>query len=200
MPAPPSATNATAEPSPPSTQLRSVMKKMLNPQETEELYQLYLRAFGPVAQVAAARHVLSRAEFTEEMTDARLEKYLVLGEQDHPLGMATLTQHLESVLWVSPEYYARRYPAEWAAGTIFYMGFVLIDPRHHRNGAFTTMVQPMLDRVEEVHGVVCWDVCDYNIDVIGLNEAMAKVVRSRTGTTLDHIDTQRYYAMEFPKP
>ena len=59
--------------------------------------------------------------------------------------MITLTRHLESVPWISPDYFAARYPEQWARNAIYYMGFVLAHPRNRERPFLDTIVADALE-------------------------------------------------------
>ena len=66
--------------------------------------------------------MLTRTEFFTQMSDAGGQVH-GLGADGQPIGMITLTRHLESVPWISPEYFAARYPDQWARNAVYYLGF-----------------------------------------------------------------------------
>jgi len=45
-----------------------------------------------------------------------------------PIALATMTSHLETVPWISPEYFSVRYPEHAAQRAIYYLGFTLVHP------------------------------------------------------------------------
>ena len=97
---------------------------------------LYRPAFEPLKVRSAARQVLTRGEFLEQMRDERVDKYVAWENGSEPIGMITLTRHLESVPWISPDYFAARYPEHWARNAIYYIGFILAHPRNRRPGSW----------------------------------------------------------------
>ena len=76
---------------------------------------------------------LRRDEFMAVMVDPRIEKILIEDEDTGELiAMCTLTNQLETVDWVSPEYFAHHYPDHWERGAVFYLGFSLVASRRRR--------------------------------------------------------------------
>src|SRR3954464_14051950 len=94
-------------------------------------WKLYIETFGELATKAVARQVLHEDEFMAEMLDPRGEKY-VTWEDGQAVAMCTLTNHLETVPWISPEYFAYHYPEHTARNAVYYLGFILVAPGHRR--------------------------------------------------------------------
>lgn len=158
-------------------------------------YQLYVTAFDPLRTRAAARHMLTVEEFAEEMTDERIEKYVVRDEAGTPVAMTTVTADLTAVAWISPEYYAARYPDHAARAAVFYLGYTLVHPEHANQGIFTLMTDRLAERFTAARGVCVFDVCAYN-DARTVGRFVATL--SRTGEArVDALDVQTYYAASF---
>lgn len=180
--------------------VRVERRSVLDEQLTAALYPTYEAAFGPLRAKAAARHVLTEAEFAEEMLDPRVDKYLALNEDDEVLGLSTFTGDLSAVPWVSPEYYAARFPEETARGALYYLGFTLVEPRHHRSGIFESMVGTIVERLRSERAVCVWDMCAFNRDVLGLERGIVAILESSGGARMSTLDTQTYVAAEFDLP
>ena len=162
--------------------------------DLDVLHPLYLNAMAPLVTRAAARHVLSRAEFDEEMGDARILKLLVRDDEGVPCGLTTLTQDLEAVPWVSPSYFAARFPDAVARGALFYLGYTFVDPARRRSHALLLMASEVKHRLETTHGVVAFDVCAYN-DEHGVGRWTGWLFG--THSTVTALDTQTYSVADF---
>jgi hypothetical protein len=161
----------------------------------ELFHRLYVDAFTPVQTRAAARHMLSAAEFGEEMADRRIDKYVAWNDAGEPVAMTTLTADLGAVPWVSPEFYAFRYPAETARGALFYMGYSLVDRGRADATTFPAMMQLLVNRIAEAKGVCVFDVCTYNGDR-SIGRMWDRVISRGVGE-IEKLDTQTYYAASF---
>lgn len=159
------------------------------------LRALYERSFAPLRRLAAARHVLTEEEFAEEMDHPAISKYVALADGE-PVGLTTITNDLSTVTWVSPDFYAHRWPEHAATGRIYYLGFTLADPAWQRRGVFEAMINPMAERMNAEDAVVVWDVCSFNVEQAGLADTIARIL-SGYSTPPEVIDTQRYYASDF---
>ena len=62
--------------------MQSTMMPVLPHETIEDLYPRYAGAWEVLLVEAAARHVLSLEEFREEMRDDRLEKHVVIDDDD----------------------------------------------------------------------------------------------------------------------
>ncbi|MEZ5090899.1 MAG: hypothetical protein R2719_15045 [Micropruina sp.] len=91
------------------------------------LWPVYEESFGPLRVLAAARHVLTQDEFAEELDDPRIWKYIALDREGRPAGLATLADDLSALPWISPEYYAHKYPEETSRRAAFYNGLTSSD-------------------------------------------------------------------------
>jgi hypothetical protein len=158
-------------------------------------YELYAAAFGPVQTRAAARHLLSAEEFAAEMADKRIDKYVAWNDAGEPVALTTLTADLSAVPWISPQFYAFRYPQETARGALFYLGYALVDRSRADERTYPAMTQRIVERVGAVRGVCVFDVCAYN-DSRSVGRLWAKTA-SRGVAEIEAVDTQTYYAASF---
>jgi hypothetical protein len=161
----------------------------------EMFYGLYAKAFGPMQARAAARHMLTGEEFAEEMADKRVEKYVATDADGEPMALMTFTGDLTAVPWISPEFYAARYPEESARGAVFYMGYTLVDRKRATPELFTDLIQMLVDRLTPVQGVCVFDVCSYN-DSRSVGR-MADRLQSTGAADVEVLDVQTYYAASF---
>lgn len=163
---------------------------------TGEFWALYEAAFAPLATRAAARQLLTRDEFIEEMADARVVKYVAYDDADEAVGLMTLTSDLATVPWVSPQYYAARYPEHAARDAIFYMGFTLVKPIRARNAAWVAMSDTAMAEIVKHDAVVVYDICKFNVDRLRFDKAIERVM-APYGWFAEKIDVQSYYAAVF---
>jgi len=169
----------------------------LSTQQVLSLYDLYLAAFAPLMTKAAARQVLNLSEFEAEMTDPRVVKCVAWAPDGQPIGLTTVTNDLESVPWISPEFYAARFPEHAARGAIYYLGFTLVHPKYRRSSVLANMMSAMLAPVVANRGVVGYDICEHNNTVLRFSTNIERLFRSLSDIATSTVDTQTYYAMEF---
>jgi ribosomal protein S18 acetylase RimI-like enzyme len=180
-----------------------VMHEVIDGDLVDPLYELYERAFDPLRWAAAAPHTMSREHFAQLLADKRVVKHVVFDTQrdNRPCGIATLTNDLSSYEYVSPEYFAHRWPEEFAQGRVWYVAFLAVDPDYQGTGTVAHLVGSICQVVSETGGVVGLDVCGYNEQAIRLPAALLRLGRTFSpGVTHQRVDTQSYWAYEFPTP
>lgn len=163
----------------------------------QTFWALYLATFGDLATKAVARQVLHEEEFMAEMVDERVQKYLAWDEQGAPVAMATLTTHLETVPWISPQYFAHHYPEHAARGALYYLGFILVRHDRRRARVFSDMITQIVDVLVADKAVCAWDICGYNNEVVGLEAGIESLLHQVSEVSVDPIDTQTYYRASF---
>lgn len=158
------------------------------------LYPLYLSAMAPLVSRAAARHVLSRVEFDEEMADKRILKLVVRDHEDVPVGLTTLTHDLEAVPWVNPSYFSTRFPDAVNRDAMYYLGYTVVDPARRRSKALVLMAIEVNRRLADARGVIAYDICAFN-DSHGVGRLTRKIFER--AHEISRVDTQSYYAADY---
>jgi GNAT superfamily N-acetyltransferase len=165
----------------------------------EQFYDLYVIAFRPLQTNAAARHMLSLDEFTEEMTDPRIDKYIAWDDNGEAIALTTLTTDLAAVAWISPHYFVAKYPEHAARGALYYLGYTLVHPENEGRGVFARIAARIVRRLTEERAVCAFDVCGYNDGVHQIGQSIANLSRS-LDMKMDTVDVQTYYAAAFNGP
>jgi hypothetical protein len=163
----------------------------------EEFYALYTVAFHPLKTRSVARQVLSWREFYEQMRDERVVKYVARGATGEALGLTTLTNQLDSVPWISPEYFAERYPEQWARGAVYYLGFTLAHPSQRHLRFIETIIMVGIRSLVPERAVVAFDVCAFNNQALHFTERVASALLPIPSAQLDLVDTQFYSTITF---
>lgn len=167
----------------------------------EGCWRVYTAAFEELRTRAVQRHVMTREEFDGVLADKRVIKYVTLdpARRGRMCAVAGVTNELEAMPLISPEYFARRWPEHYAAGRIWYVGFVAVDPDYHGTGVFVRLVEEMYERVAATGGVAALDICRHNDEVYRLPSAVARLTHSLDpGVECHRLDEQTYWAYEFP--
>jgi hypothetical protein len=159
-------------------------------------WELYLAAFGPLRTRAAARQVLNEDEFFAEMVDPRVWKYVVYDVTGQPVGLTTLTKHLETVPWISPEYYEARYPQHFARQAVFYLGFTLVAKGARHLSSFATMLEAVAQRVIADRGVCGYDICAFNNEAMRFDENIEAMLNRAANIPIERLDSQTYYVAD----
>ena len=164
----------------------------VDPRVTTDLYALFETAFAHLEQLAAARHLLHEEEFRNEIEDRRILKYIAWGPDGAPIGLCTVTSDLGAVPWVSPGFYAHRFPEHHARGAIQYVGVMMVHPSARGAGAFREIARQIAAAAAEVGAVLAWDLCESNQSA-GLHRLFSSMLRSMTDATVAEVDRQVYF-------
>jgi GNAT superfamily N-acetyltransferase len=164
----------------------------------EQAWKLYLEAFDPLRHTAVQRHVMYDGEFDAVMADPRVDKYLIYDEDGTLQGLGTITNQMESMPLVSPDYFAARWPERLAEGRVFYIGFVAVHPNAHGSGIFAELVQAMTSVVAACDGVAVLDVCRHNHKKLHLPR-MISILASTWAPHVEMVDldAQTYIGYDF---
>lgn len=165
-------------------------------------WQLYNEAFEELRTSAVQRHVMSRAEFDEVAGDERILKYLAVDTEqgDRLCALSTLTNQLDAIPLISVEYFQQRWPAQFKAGQIWYIGFLGVHPDHRGSGTFEQLIEAMYAERGPGPVVVAFDVSRRN-ERYGFPRAIRDVLERHTGPMAVHrLDEQTYWAFEAPEP
>ncbi len=162
--------------------------------DLEVLHPLYLRAMAPLLTRAAARHVLTRTEFDQEMADQRITKVVVRDDDGRPCGLTTLTRDLTAVPWINPSYYWSRFPDAVSRGALCYLGYIFVDPERRRSRALLMMASEIRQRLESERCVIGFDTCAYN-DEHGIGRWASWLFGPRS--TVSGLDSQGYSVADF---
>ena len=176
---------------------RFTREYVVEPELTLVFYELYEAAFGPLRVRSVARQVLSEEEFADQMVNGSVAKYVAWDAQGNPVGMCALTQHLDTVPWISPEYFAARYPEQWARGAIWYFSFILAHPSLRHSRFIDQMIAVGVDEMVEQGAICAYDMCAFNDEGLGLGRRLAESFGRAAGAPVTRTDTQNYYEVDF---
>jgi GNAT superfamily N-acetyltransferase len=157
------------------------------------LWPRYERGFAELRTKAAARMVMHCHEFEQQMRDPRILKYVARHHGD-PVGLATLATDLRAVDWISPEFYAARFPERYAEGRIYYLGWLTIDPAHRQRGLRNALLRYGVERVVTDGAMVVYDTCRYNEDAVRFTETLNAYFGAHGLGQVRPVDEQLYYA------
>jgi hypothetical protein len=175
--------------------MRITTETTIAPGTASSFYHLYLAAFEPLRTRAAARQVLTRKEFFADMVDPRVEKHVGWDAYGTPIALTTLTRHLETVPWISPEFFAERFPDHTARGTLYYLGFTLVHPCSRSALVFAEILGSIVNRLR-LEGAACaYDICAYNNESIRFASHLERLLRRSLGVAVSPVDTQTYYCV-----
>lgn len=178
--------------------MRITVEPVIDPDTIATFYALYATAFDPMRVRAAARHLLTEAEFTAEMLDDRIEKHVARADGGDPLALTTLTRDLSTVTWISPDFYAVRYPEHAARGALYYLGYTLVHPGEAGHGVVRAMLDRIVRRLVRERAVCVFDVSAYN-DGRAVGRFVGALPR-RYNAHVEAVDVQTYFGVTFDRP
>jgi hypothetical protein len=176
---------------------RITVEKEVDADTAARFWTLYQQTFGDLATRAVARQLLHEHEFMAEMLDHRVDKYLAWDEAGTAVGMCTFTNHLETVPWISPDYFRHHYPEHAARGALYYLGFILVSHDRRRTRLFSEMITEVVQVLIADRAVCGYDVCKFNNEVIHLGDAIETLLHRIADVEVEVVDTQTYYRALF---
>ncbi|MFC9894134.1 hypothetical protein ACFVMC_10615 [Nocardia sp. NPDC127579] len=179
------------------SELHVTIDTEIPPDQIDQFHKLYEEAFGPMRVRAVARQVLHPEEFQATMVDPRVQKHVARTETGEPVGLTTLTRHLDTVPWISPDYFAAQYPEHAARNAIYYAGFTLVAPSARQGAAFHAMIKSAVQVLVADRGVVGWDICSYNNTHRSLFARTVEQLDRQANVEVAVRDSQTYYAALF---
>lgn len=166
--------------------------------DAERFYDLYTDAFRDLRTRAVARQVLHRHEFLDQMADPRVLKFIAWSSDGRRAGLSTLTRDLVTVPWISPEYFAARFPEHTARNAVYYWGFSVTCPRNHGDRLFLAMLTEIGHVVANADGVCGYDMCAVNTEALQYDGDVRSISPRLADVSLDVLDTQTYYCATLP--
>lgn len=164
-----------------------------------EHWALYEDAFQGLRSQAVQRHLMFDTEFKELMLDGRVTKYVVRDEaQDRPVALATLTNDLDAVPLISPEYFAHKYPELYAQQQIWYVGFVAVAPEYQGSPAMGQLIERLCHDVNAAGGMFVLDICEHKSRRLLAAGIERMAGQHLPGLQRTRLDAQVFWGYEFP--
>lgn len=164
---------------------------------TGEAYHMYRGAFTEIAKRAVQCHLMKESEFYEIAEDPRITKYVArLG--DEIVGLSLLTNNLHAWPLISAPYFETHFPDHYAAGSVWYVGFVAVKPQGRAHQLFPRMIAAMYEPVIASGGIAVMDFCGVNVDDLNLPRATSLILKRINPLAGGHmLDRQEFWAWDF---
>jgi len=160
-----------------------------------EFLALYRAAFAPLDVLAAARQSLHDDEFLRAMQEPRMLKF-VGWDGDRPAGMGFLALDLHLVPWISPAFYATRFPDHHQRSAIYYIGVVLVHPDDQGGPWYQALAEAMALKAWVDQAMVVFDCCAYNVEQFPLPATLQAIgLGLFEELEMTELDYQRYYSL-----
>lgn len=176
---------------------RFTCQPQIDEEYIQQFFDLYEIAFAPLVTLSAARQVLTHEEFQGQMQDPSVDKYIAWDDASEPIGLITLTNNLLAIPWISPQFFAARYPEQWARNAFYYLGFALAHPSMRHQRFVETMIAVGMEKLQAERAVMAYDVCAFNNQALRFADRIDKVIGNNPAIRLEVVDSEVYYAVEF---
>lgn len=169
----------------------------LNEDDYRDAWQLYTGSFAGLDGQAIQAHLMPEEAFSDIRDDKAIEKHMVRDDDGRMIGLSVLTNRLESWPLVSAAALRNRYPAEAAAGRIWYVGFVCVEQSARGMGAFPALLESMTDGRRD-DGIFIMDYCQERIQQ-GIVRSVQLILTRINGTepAASRLDSQEFWAVDF---
>ena len=165
----------------------------------EELWQAYRTNFEPLAELAVLQHFYSRDEVFAELLNPRIVK-IVGWQNDHPVGLAMVTNSLEDVPQISPAYLRSKYPEHAARNTIYVGILVMVAPGMRGLTLLGRLTTEMWQVPALVGGVIVFDICEFNRELFGAEKLIQRLADNFPRSLTQVLDRQTWYVADLPEP
>ncbi len=164
----------------------------------KKYWLIYKAAFEPLKVLSPCRQSFNEEEFMEEMTDERVLKFVLWDDEGDAVAMSMVAVDLSALPWISPEYFAARFPEQFAAGTIYYFGTILVPPEHQNRGYMEMLLEELENFVVRNDGIAAFDCYGGVNGSVGNNEWLPEAIRETTARQADldciELEPQHYWA------
>lgn len=181
---------------------RVTVERALPDDVIDDFWHAYTASMAPMAETAAARQLLFRAEFDEEMADPTILKYLGRDAEDRPVAMCWMTTNLEAIPWIGADFYAKQFPEHHARDAIYYFGEGIVRPDARRQGWLKAIFERMAMEIVANRGIAAWDCSATAVERFGIPDLGDMVLSRFAEVERRTLDTQTYFSLEVlaPKP
>lgn len=161
----------------------------------EELLAAYRTAFAPLASLSPVRQVFDADDFIAEMGNPAIVKFVARDVSGAVCAMSTLTNDLTTQPWLSPDYYAKRYPVHVAEGRLYYVGSLMVMPEHQRGPWAHMLLKSVIRWLAERRAIATFDCCSFNVEAVQLPRLIEIVTRREAVGNLEELGRQHFYAL-----
>jgi GNAT superfamily N-acetyltransferase len=165
----------------------------------DELWRQYWANFEPLQSLAVQKQHSDRDEFLALLADPRVIVY-VGWEGARPVGMAMITNALETVPELSPPFLRTRFPEQAAREAIYVGIYVMVDPAHRGITLFHRLYTECWQLAARARGVLVVDTCQFNRTTFDTDSLARRIGEGFPNCTVSILDQQTWYAAELPEP
>lgn len=191
----PSSDSVYVEPTP----VRISVERVITGSVADELWRQYWANFSPLQALAVQKQYSDRDEFLALLANPAIITY-VGWEGARPVGLAMITNSLEDVPELSPDFLRTRFPEQAGRDAIYVGIYVAVDPDHRGMTLFHRLYMECWQLAARARGVLVVDTCEFNRTTFDTDELARRVGAVFPNCTVSVIDRQTWYAAELPEP
>lgn len=173
------------------------METRLPDDENEQLWQKYDEGFAEINRKSPFRQSVHKDEFLRIIEEPTVFKAVLRDDTtDGLLAAAIWSGNLDVFPWLSKEYFAEKYPADFNRNTVFYTVATLSLSK--RAGHMTKIMFEMARQVGEMRGRMLFDLCSELVEIDWQN-VIVDVATEALGEplVLEELGAQRYFTVSF---
>lgn len=165
----------------------------------DSLWAEYYDAFAPFEELALLCHLYSRETFDALLQDRDIVK--IVGWQDErPVGLSMVTNHLEHVPQISPKFLRLRFPAQAERNSIYFAIVLFIAPQLRGRTLFARLGVATCQVAAIGGGVLAMDVSQHVLTSQNWDSKLQTMASVYRGAEVARIDTQSYWSITLPEP
>jgi hypothetical protein len=165
----------------------------------EALWEAYRENFAPLAELAILQHLYSREEILAELANPDILK-IVGWQEGKPVGLGMVTNVLEAVPQISPDFLRAKYPEHAARDAIFFGILVMVSPRVRGRTMFGRIYTELWQVPARAGGVLAFDVCEFNRTLFDADALAGRIASQFPRAHVGIVDRQTWYVAELPEP
>jgi hypothetical protein len=165
----------------------------------EQLWEAYRNNFEPLAKLAMLQHFYSREVVLAEFANPNIVK-IVGWQEGRPVGLAMVTNSIDEVPQISPDFLRASYPEHAAKNTIFFGILVMVSPMVRGLTLFSRLYLELWQIPAKAGGVLVYDICDFNRVSFDTDKLSQRIADNFPESSVKVLDRQTWYVAELPKP
>ena len=168
-------------------------------ENAEALWDAYRENFAPLAELAILQHLFTRDEILSELANPDILK-IVCWQDGRPVGLGMVTNVLEAVPQISPEFLRAKYPEHAARQAIYFGILVMVSPRVRGRTIFGRIYTELWQVPAKAGGVLAFDVCEFNRTLFDADALADRIAAQFPRANVGIVDRQTWYVAELPEP
>jgi hypothetical protein len=165
----------------------------------DALWEAYYENFQPLAELAMLQHLFSREEIMAELANPDILK-IVAWQDGRPVGLGMVTNVLEAVPQISPQFLRAKYPEHAARQAIYFGILVMVSPRVRGRTIFGRVYTELWQVPAKAGGVLAFDICEFNRTLFDADALAGRIASQFPRANVGVVDRQTWYVAELPEP